>query len=420
MWLGASMTSILTNTAAMSALSNLTATQGQLSRTQAQVSSGLAVATASDNAAYWSIGQTMSAQVAGLKSARDGQSLIGSIADVTRSGLTQVLASLTAIKADLVTAQEAGVNLTQVQSDIAARQQTIVATASSSSFNGENWLSGSSEIHTTVEIHDSYDSDYATWQTEDDHTASASLVVNKTTTYEGESEKVDGHGHTSQQTVSALLNSRYYNQYYGDYSTLSRNVSGALASDSETYVSGVSSQSTLYGSIPVGNFQLFTSSSSTKTVNHTTTWTDGTTVTDSNDLPPWFPNIGLSAASGVGILQQAFSMAGRSVNVSNMNIATASRSEIVTASGVLQTAIDNVNAALGSLGGVQNLLVTQQAFTSSLSDALTSGIGSLVDADMNVASVRLQALQTQQQLGIQALSIANQNSQLVLKLFQAA
>ena len=59
----------------------------------------------------------------------------------------------------------------------------------------------------------------------------------------------------------------------------------------------------------------------------------------------------------------------------------------------------------------------QQSFVTSLSDAITSGVGSLVDADMNVASTRLQALQTQQELGIQALSIANQNSQLILKLF---
>ena len=61
-----------------------------------------------------------------------------------------------------------------------------------------------------------------------------------------------------------------------------------------------------------------------------------------------------------------------------------------------------------------------QTYNSTLSDALTSGIGSLVDADMNVASTRLQALQTQQQLGLQALSMANQNGQSILKLFQAA
>jgi len=53
-----------------------------------------------------------------------------------------------------------------------------------------------------------------------------------------------------------------------------------------------------------------------------------------------------------------------------------------------------------------------------LNDALTGGVSSLVDADMNEASTRLQALQTQQQLGVQSISIANQNAQMILKLFQ--
>ena len=55
---------------------------------------------------------------------------------------------------------------------------------------------------------------------------------------------------------------------------------------------------------------------------------------------------------------------------------------------------------------------------SKLSDALTSGIGSLVDTDMEAASAKLQALQTQQQLGVQALSIANQAPQTILSLFR--
>ena len=78
----------------------------------------------------------------------------------------------------------------------------------------------------------------------------------------------------------------------------------------------------------------------------------------------------------------------------------------------------NVTAGAATLGQYSTTVANQVSFTSSISDALTSGVGSLVDADMNVASTRLQALQTQQQLGIQALSIANQNSQLILKLFQ--
>ena len=57
-------------------------------------------------------------------------------------------------------------------------------------------------------------------------------------------------------------------------------------------------------------------------------------------------------------------------------------------------------------------------FTSNLMDTIDRGVGTLVDADMNKESTRLQALQVQQQLGIQALSIANGNSQTILSLFR--
>ncbi len=76
-----------------------------------------------------------------------------------------------------------------------------------------------------------------------------------------------------------------------------------------------------------------------------------------------------------------------------------------------------MTSAGAKLGNYATNITNQSSFVSALSDSITSGVGSLVDADMNVASTRLQALQTQQQLGIQSLSIANQNSQLILKLF---
>ena len=83
----------------------------------------------------------------------------------------------------------------------------------------------------------------------------------------------------------------------------------------------------------------------------------------------------------------------------------------------IDAAIKAATTAGSTLGATKTRIDSQSTFVSALSDAITSGVGSLVDADMNVASTRLQALQTQQQLGIQALSIANQNSQLILKLF---
>lgn len=80
----------------------------------------------------------------------------------------------------------------------------------------------------------------------------------------------------------------------------------------------------------------------------------------------------------------------------------------------LQTAIDGAAA----LGASAERIQDQNVFVSKLSDAMTAGIGSLVDADMEASSAKLQALQTQQQLGVQALSIANQAPQTILSLFR--
>lgn len=81
---------------------------------------------------------------------------------------------------------------------------------------------------------------------------------------------------------------------------------------------------------------------------------------------------------------------------------------------LLQTAID----AAASFGSAQKSIAGQAEFVKSMVDAMNSGIGSLVDADMEAASARLQALQVQQQLGVQALSIANQTPQALLSLFR--
>ncbi len=80
--------------------------------------------------------------------------------------------------------------------------------------------------------------------------------------------------------------------------------------------------------------------------------------------------------------------------------------------------IGSMTTAASNLGAVKQRTNLQREFVASLMDAISRGIGTLVDADMNEESTRLQALQVQQQLGIQALSIANQNSQQILSLFR--
>jgi flagellin len=84
----------------------------------------------------------------------------------------------------------------------------------------------------------------------------------------------------------------------------------------------------------------------------------------------------------------------------------------------VDAAIGQLTAGATTLGAAQARIDIQQSFVTSLKDALEGGISQLVDADMNEESTRLQALQVKQQLGIQALSIANSSGQSILRLFQ--
>ena len=82
------------------------------------------------------------------------------------------------------------------------------------------------------------------------------------------------------------------------------------------------------------------------------------------------------------------------------------------------TALSEMTTAAGSLGAAKKSISMQSEFVTNLMDAMDRGVGQLVDADMNTESTRLQALQVQQQLGIQALSIANSSSSTILSLFR--
>jgi len=84
----------------------------------------------------------------------------------------------------------------------------------------------------------------------------------------------------------------------------------------------------------------------------------------------------------------------------------------------LDTSISNLNANLGALGSQAKQIQGHLSFVAKLQDSITSGIGNLVDADMAKESSKLQALQVQQQLGTQSLSIANQAPQSILSLFK--
>jgi flagellin len=127
--------------------------------------------------------------------------------------------------------------------------------------------------------------------------------------------------------------------------------------------------------------------------------------------------LALASADGkttLSVPAQNLSLSG--LGIKGTSLGTASLA--TTALSDVTTAIDTANNDLAVLGTSQNAVSTTLTFTSNLSNALTQGIGSLVDADVAAESATLQSLQTKQQLGVQALSIANSSSSVLLSLFR--
>ena len=119
----------------------------------------------------------------------------------------------------------------------------------------------------------------------------------------------------------------------------------------------------------------------------------------------------------ITVSAENMSLSGQIVTVTS----TGSISTQAKASAMISTveqSLTNVDSSLASLGSGAAKLSVQTTFVGQLSDSLTTGIGNLVDANMATESAQLQSLQVKQQLGVQALSIANQSPQIILSLFK--
>jgi flagellin len=135
-----------------------------------------------------------------------------------------------------------------------------------------------------------------------------------------------------------------------------------------------------------------------------------------------------SLTNGIAFLADAdatrsVTLEGQNLSISGAIITLANNASLgtVTLSGnvvsAIQASLDNVNQALANLGSDLKKMEAHRTFVGKLTDSLTEGVGNLVDADLAKESARLQALQVKQQLGVQALSIANSEPQIILNLF---
>jgi len=304
----------MTNTSAMTALQSLNATNKSLDQTQARISTGLRVSTASDNAAYWSIATTMRSDNSALSTVQDALGLGAAQIDVAYTATDKAIKVVDEIKSKLVAARQPGVDRTKVQSEITQLQSQLVGMASAASFSGENWLS--------------VDSSAASYN------ATKTMVASFT---------------RSGANVSI--------------GTISINVSTSKLFDASASAAGI--------------------------LDTESTTTNG------------------SVAYSVSTL-----------NISALTNSADDLEDLEQIIGTVDGAMKSMSTSASDLGAAKKRIGLQQDFVSNLMDAIDRGVGQLVDADMNEESTRLAALQVQQQLGIQALSIANQNSQNILSLFR--
>jgi len=291
--------SILTNYGSMVALQNLEATQSALTKTENQISSGLKVSSASDNASSWTIATTMKSNIASLNQVGTDLGNANSILNTAVAGATQITSLVSQIRAKVASFTDTSQNQTAIQSEVSQLVNQIDATIQSSSFNGVNLLDGSSKNGLT-------------------------FVAATNNDYSG-----GGSSPTITTGTSFDVSSAGTNASVAAFATLTSGLAAAI-----------------------------------------------------NNASPATQQTNLDAAL-------------KTIDAYN-------------------TTVEGQSAQFGAVA--QNIS-SQQTFIQNLASTLQSGVSNMVDADMTKESAQLSALQTQQQLGTQALSIANQAPQLLLKLF---
>ena len=401
------MSSILTNTSAMVALQTMKGINANLNKTQSDISTGKSVATAKDNAAVWAISKVMESDVQGFKGISDSLSVGSATLTVARQASESVTKLLTEMKGKIVAAQAENVDRSKIQTDITALTDQIKSVVGAAQFNGLNLVDGSK---TSVNVLASLD------RSQTGVTSSNITVDAQNLSTNAGAALTAGGG-----TLSAA------NVVTGTPVTLNgftlQGGAGALAANAPTAAPG-----TLTGIIAGDKIQLNVGSVSGNYVVKEGDTADSlvsglkNSLTENGLSDSDFTlslasgalsvanNTNQSAAISVGTTRGTGGLAG----LNTVDVVNQPANALNAIEGMLQTSID----AAASFGSSQKRIDIQNEFVGNLTDSLKTGIGVMVDTDMEEASARLQALQVQQQLATQALSIANQQPQGLLSLFR--
>lgn len=509
------MTSILTNTGAMTALQTLRSINSNLAQTQNEISTGKSIASAKDNSAIWAISKVMESDVAGFKAIKNSLSLGESSVSVARNASESITNLLTDIKSKIVAAQEENVDRAKIQTDIGRLRDQITTIVNGSQFNGLNLIKGTDDVNILASLDRAADgsvtSSNITVARQDMTTAAgtfgtgtplnANATVSNTgagglnrdgntavitlgagTSYETATGSFTVGGtlisfgagdfgtaaNTDQDAAAAALSSRINAlQLDGITASVSNNevtitsrrafegVSvAASASVTGTQITGLNGTAVTVASGTIAQRAETVTFNGAASVQEgdgyrltfggeTFTYVAGrgesfedvarglqaaiggtqlsgiTTRVSQNSSGNWVLNIDNDSSTAMTLAavgNAGGEASGGLFGLDNIDVRTdtGARAALANIETMIQSAID----ASAAFGSAQSRVETQSEFVSKLTDSLRAGIGTMVDADLEEASARLQALQVQQQLGIQSLSIANQAPQTILALFR--
>lgn len=425
------MSSILTNNSAMIALQTLNNINKNLTTVSKEISTGFKVGSAKDNAAVFAISQVMRSDVKGFEAISESLSLGQSTVAVASDAAKGIGDLLLDIKAKIVTAGENNVDRAKIQDEVASLVNQVSSIASAAQFNGLNLLSNNKVVAdgaavTTANIVANVGSRANTVlasldRASDQTVATASITVNKQdltnrAAVAGTGTDIAAAAFTVSGAAAAALGSTATLTVVGDTATAARGGNRVLAGDSYTIggltgVTGavryVARDGDTVNDIAAGIAERINLQAAASGVKLTAS-VSGAAITLTN-------NTG-AAVTATGTLTTGGTTSGGLESLSLINVST--EAGATAALSAIEGLIQSTTDAQAALGTSENRIEIQKEFMGALIDSFKSGIGSLVDANMEEAAARLQALQVQQQLGTQALSIANQAPQSILALFR--
>jgi len=415
------MTSVNTNYGALVALQSLNQTTRELSEVQQRVNTGLKVSSAKDNGAVFAIAEGQRARVASLGAVQDGIDRATSVIDVGLSAGEAIGDILKQLKDKAVAAQANDLSQDQrdaLQADFAALRDQVNQIANAATFNGSNLVNGTNLTAGASAF-----------------TVLTSDISGTAGAYELDGTVMTGGPFSSAATLNTATGAlvigandelEFSITNGNETTTFTVDVDGADTIQQFVDSVGEASGGRVTATYSETTGQISYASSEAFTV----TYTDGTAAFD--DLGHFDGTNGTGGTAMTQVVAPGASsnqltvsgfdfrlgVAGQALAgfTSSLDISTATGGQL--ASDAIDTALTNLTKDLATLGAQSKALDVQKTFLGKLSDSIEAGIGNLVDADLAKESARLQALQVKQQLGAQALSIANSAPSIVLSFFR--